>query len=204
MVVTKLQPVGKTRFKVFIEEQFAFELYKGELSRYRITEGSAILEETVSKINQEIIAKRVKLRAMHLLNTMDRTEADLRSKLERGGYTADMIELALGYVKSFGYIDDEKYAKRFAESKKDSKSKLEIRSALTRKGIKKEYIEHALQECMGEEDEREAILRAMRKKGYTPEEKNPEKKQKMMGYLMRKGFRYESIRQVIQVSDWDA
>ena len=29
-------------------------------------------------------------------------------------------------------------------------------------------------------------------------------KAKICGYLLRKGFRYEDIRQVIQVSDWNA
>ena len=42
MIVTKIEDVAKTRFKVYIDEQFAFVLYKGELSRYRIAVGREI------------------------------------------------------------------------------------------------------------------------------------------------------------------
>ena len=39
MVVTKIEAVTKTRFKVYIDEKFAFVLYKGELSRYHVAVG---------------------------------------------------------------------------------------------------------------------------------------------------------------------
>ena len=40
MTVTKIEPVTKTRYKVYVDGQFAFVLYKGELSRYHIAEDS--------------------------------------------------------------------------------------------------------------------------------------------------------------------
>ena len=43
MIVTKTEAVTKTRYKVYIDGQFAFVLYKGELSRYQIREGKEIL-----------------------------------------------------------------------------------------------------------------------------------------------------------------
>ena len=40
MTVTKTEAVTKTRYKVYIDGQFAFVLYKGELSRYHVKEGA--------------------------------------------------------------------------------------------------------------------------------------------------------------------
>ena len=40
MTVTKIEPLSKTRYKVYLDGQFAFTLYKGELSRYHIAEES--------------------------------------------------------------------------------------------------------------------------------------------------------------------
>ena len=37
MVVTKIEAVAKNKYKVYLDERFAFVLYKGELSRYRVT-----------------------------------------------------------------------------------------------------------------------------------------------------------------------
>ena len=99
MTVTKIEPVTKTRFRVYIDEQFAFVLYKGELSRYHIAVDSELDEEDYNEIFRDIIVKRVKARALHLLSDMGRTEAQLRSKLEQGGYTEEAVEEAVRYVK---------------------------------------------------------------------------------------------------------
>ncbi len=58
---------------------------------------------------------------MHLLNDMWRTEAQLREKLTRNEYPADIVEAAISYVKSFGYINDYEYARSFIESRKERK-----------------------------------------------------------------------------------
>ena len=52
-----------------------------------------------------------------------------------------------------------------------------------------------------EEDSRQAIEALMRKKSYNPETADVKEKQKMMGYLMRKGFSYQDVRNVLQVCE---
>ena len=83
MVVTRVEAVTKTKYKVYVDGQFAFILYKGELSRFHIAEDQELSQESYEKIRTEVILKRAKLRAMHLLNDMWRTEAQLREKLTR-------------------------------------------------------------------------------------------------------------------------
>ena len=112
--------------------------------------------------------------------------------------------MVMDYVKSFGYINDQEYARHFIESRKDKKSRREIYASLCQKGVKGEDIDAAFQECYEEHDAREAICTLLRKKGYDPENANRAETQKILGFLVRKGFRYEDIRQVIQVSDWNA
>ena len=203
MYVTKLEPVTKAKYKVFLEEQFAFVLYKGELSRYKIEEGATLSQETVEEIKKEILEKRAKLRAMHLLERMDRTEAELRAKLKGDLYPEDIIETAMQYVKSFGYIGDMAYAKRFVESRQHSKSKLEIKMLLLQKGVSKEIVQTVLKDCFEEQDELAAIRRLVQKKRFCAETATEAEKKKMYGYLLRKGFSYEDVRQVIQVSSWN-
>ena len=204
MQVTKIESVTKTKFKVYLEEQFAFVLYKGELSRFKIQEGSELSQETVNQIKNEILVKRIKLRAMYLLNQMDRTEEQLRAKLKKDLYTDDLIAVAMAYVKSFGYIGDYNYAKRFVETKSNSKSKAEIKMLLLQKGVAKEIIEEALEVYYSETTEDAAIRKILEKKRFSAENATDLEKKKMMEYLMRKGFHYDEIRQVIQVSLWNA
>lgn len=204
MKVTKIESVTKTKFKVYVEEQFAFVLYKSELSRYRIVTDEEITEDTFQKIKKEVILKRAKLRALHLLNDMDRTEAQLRTKLKQGLYTEDIIEQTIEYVKSFGYIGDASYARRYIQSRQKNKSKKEIYVELCKKGVAKEEIDSAMEECYENHGEEEAIRTLLRKKKYNPEQATEAEAQKIYGYLARKGFSYDQIRQVIQVSDWNA
>ena len=204
MKVTKIESVTKTKFKVYVDDQFAFVLYKGELSRYRIVAEQEITREIFQKIKEEVILKRAKLRALHLLNDMDRTESQLRTKLKQGLYPEDIVEQAIAYVKSFGYIGDASYARRYITSRQKSKSKTEIYAELCRKGVARDEIDAAMEECYEDIDETAAIKEILRKKRFDIQKATDLEKQKLYGYLARKGFSYDGIRQVIQVSDWNA
>lgn len=204
MVVTRIEGVTKTKFKVYLNEQFAFVLYKGELSRYQIQEGKELSQTLIDTIKTEVILKRAKLRAMHLLNAMDRTEEQLRIKLKQGLYTDDVIEKALQYVKSFGYVEDGNYAERYIRNRQNVKSKKELYAALCQKGVSRECIENAMESCYEERDELEAIQRIVEKKRFSPEDSTDVEKKKIYDYLLRKGFKSEDVRQVIQVSSWNA
>lgn len=200
MTVTKIESVTKTRYKVFLDGQFAFVLYKGELSRYHIKEQAEITTEIYANIQKDVILKRAKLRVMHLLEDMDRTEEQLRLKLKRDLYTEDMIEAALEYVKSFGYINDADYARRFIEAKQKTKSKTEIYATLCRKGIDKHTIDATIEMCYKEVDEKEAIQKLIEKKHIQVDNMSEMEKKKICKYFIRKGFRYDDICKVIQVS----
>ena len=204
MLVTRVESVTKTKFKVYIEEQFAFVLYKGELSRYKIVEGVWLSQETIDCIKTEVLLKRAKLRALHLLNAMDRTEEQLRTKLKQNMYPEDVIEKAIQYVKAFGYVEDQGYAQRFIRNRQGAKSKKELYMALMQKGVAREEIEAAMEACYEEVDETEAIRRILEKKRFSPDESSDVEKKKIFDYLLRKGFRSDDIRQVIQVYSWDA
>lgn len=204
MIVTKIEPCTKTKFKIYLDETFAFVLYKGEVSRFCIKIGEELSPETEQKIRQEVILKRAKLRTMHLLEDMDRTEEALREKLRQGLYPPDIVDQAVEYVKSFGYINDARYAENFVRSKQGSKSRKEIRMALMQKGISSEIAENALEICYEEEGEEAAIRRILRKKHFDPNAVDEAEKQKIYGYFGRKGFRYETVRQVIQNCNDDA
>lgn len=204
MTVTKIEPMGKTRYKVYLDERYAFALYKGELSRYRLAVGEVLEPEAYQTIRCEIVLKRAKLRAMHLLTDMGRTESQLRRKLVQGGYPEDIADEALAYVKSFGYLNDLEYARSFIGSRKEKKSQKEIYAVLCQKGVAKELIEEAMESCYEREDSVEAIRALMRKKNFNPENAEADSRRKMLSYLVRKGFSYEDVRQVIQVSEWNA
>jgi regulatory protein len=70
-----------------------------------------------------VLVKRARLRALHLLNDMGRTESQLRQKLKQNDYPDDVVEDAIRYVKSFGYVNDKEYARSYIINRKDYKDR---------------------------------------------------------------------------------
>lgn len=199
-IVTKIEEMDKKRFRVFINGEFAFVLYKGELRRYKLEESMPVEEENYAVIVKELLPKRAKLRSMNLLKSRSYTEKQLREKLLQGGYREAIIDEALDYVKSFGYIDDRQYAEDFIIYNMERKSRRRIEQDLYAKGIDsgivREIFERMKQD--GEEPDEEALARELlRKKNYQPQNATNKEKQKLSAFLYRKGFQMDTIRRVL-------
>lgn len=198
MQVTKVEALTKTKWKVELDGQFAFVLYKKEISRFGIEVNAELSEELYEQIKKNVVLKRAKLRAMHLLTDMARTESQLRDKLKRNMYPEDVISQAIAYVKSFGYINDEAYIENFIQSKRETKSRKEIYALLLGKGVSSEQIDLVFEQCYEKNTEQEAISRLIRKRNVDILHVSEQELHKLYGYLARKGFQYDDIRQVIQ------
>jgi len=198
MIVTKIEPITKTKFKIELDGEFAFVLYKGELSHYSIKEGAQLSEELLGEIKTEALLKRAKLRALHLLNASPRTESGLRRKLKENLYPDDIIGQAMDYVKSFGYVDDYQYAFHFIECRKETKSRREIFALLSGKGIHSETLDKAFEDAYSDGGDQAAIRKILEKKKVQDVLDDQKELQKIYAYLVRKGFSYEDIRQVVR------
>lgn len=143
--------------------------------------------------------RRAKLRALHLLTAMDRTEANLREKLA-ASYCEETVEAAIAYVKSYGYIDDARYVKNYIESKSRTKSRRQIEQELLfKKGVSKEAVEKGFAEAETA-DVQDVIRSYMRKKNIEPEACDYGQKQKFFAYMMRKGFQIEELKSVFDLT----
>ena len=196
MLVTQISEVSKSRCRVYLDGQFAFVLYKGELRRFQIKVDQELPEESYREIMTEILPKRAKLRSMNLLQSRDYTRRQLTDKLEQGDYPQECIEEAIAYVESYGYIDDKRYARDFIEYNLASKSRARIETDLMRKGIGKEIIREAFEELTDlgvQQDELALACDLLRKKKYCADTASGQEQQKMYGFLYRRGFRHDII-----------
>lgn len=202
MIITNIEAVTKAKSRVYIDEQLAFVLYKGELSRYKIKIDHEISDETYREIIEEVLTKRAKVRCIYLLKSMDRTEYQLRTKLKQGGYPDEAIDGAIDYVKNLHYIDDNRYAQYYIDGMTGSKSKQQITQDLLRRGITKELIQ-SIYEQKEPEDETEQIRKWVEKKRVDLETADPKEINRLYGFLMRKGFQASDISRVIRGREYD-
>ncbi len=202
MTVTDIVDCSKSRSKIFIDYEFAFVLYKGELRIYHIKPGEEIAEADYRKILQEVLPKRARLRCLNLLKARAYTEKQLVDKLQQGDYPAEVVRDAISYVKSFGYIDDIQYAKDYISGQMSSRSKNRIKNDLWKKGISKEIIDSIWEEMTDETSkqlEEEQILRWLEKKKYDKNTADLQEKRRIFAFLCRKGFQIETIRHVLSL-----
>lgn len=110
MLITGISEFDRKRSKIFIDEEFAFVLYKGELKLYGIKEQEEISEAAYNEIVGGVLVKRARLRAANLLAKREYTEHQIRCKLKEGGYPLICIDTAIEFMKEYHYLDDERYA----------------------------------------------------------------------------------------------
>ena len=142
--------------------------------------------------NKKDLSIRAKKRALHLLERMDRTEQQLREKLMASEYPEEIVEEAIAYVKSFHYIDDERYAQNFTRYKKDKMSRSQIKQKLMLKGVDRDTIAYAIEEEY-DADECEHIRRLLEKKHFDKSSADEGEFRRVYNYLLRRGFRSNDI-----------
>ena len=198
MTVTEIRPVTKQKYQIEVEGHSPFVLYKGEVFRYHIEKEREISPEIYREIIEEVLTKRAKLRVLHLLEQGDRTKKDLEEKLLKNGYPPEAAEAALAYVESFHYIDDKRYALSYIQNQSGRKGRARIQMELRRKGVPQEYIDQAFQE-MEEETDTEAVIRELvqkKRRGQGPMDEK--EKQRLYGFLLRRGFSTSDILSVLR------
>ena len=200
MRVTRIEELSKSRCRVFIDEEFAFVLYKGELRLYHIVVGEEIAPEDYQAITDQVLPKRAKIRAMNLLKSREYTQKQLYDKLKEGYYPEKVIEEALEYVESCHYTDDLRYAVSLIAGHENTRSRRRIEQDLLGRGIDKLTLEKAWREWEeqgGTQDESAMIRELLKKRGYDPENADNKEKQRMGAFLMRRGFSGENVRRAI-------
>ena len=201
MIVKAVVPVDKRKCKVFLEGDFAFVLYKSEAARFHIEEGNDLPAKTYEMIEEEILLKRARDRALYLLQSQGRTQAEMIKKLKDDGYSQSVTERVLSFLQEYHFIDDNAYTENYIHVNKGRKSKRQITYELQQKGVDRDQIRQMLEE--NPVDEEETVRSLLKKKtgGRIPEDKK--EIQKLAAFLGRKGFSFEVISRVLRdVADY--
>lgn len=205
MRVTRLEELSRSRSRVFIDQEFAFVLYKGELRTYHVCEGEELVREDYDEITGKVLPRRAKLRAMNLLKSREYTTKQLHDKLKEGCYPEAVIQQALDYVAGYHYIDDLRYAETYISDHEETRGRKRIEQDLINRGIDRITMEKAWQQWEqkgGIQDEEAMIRRLLEKRHYDPETADFKEQRKNYGFLMRRGFSQDAIRRVLRADDF--
>lgn len=199
----RIEKLGKGKYRLHFENGTNLWVYGYEVRGMHLEEGKCISETEYEHIYKDIVGKRSKKRALHLLEQMDRTEQQLREKLMACDYPMSCVEDAISYVKSFHYLDDKRYAETFTRYSKEKLSRGQIKQKLMSKGIARDTIEFAIEEEY-DADEAEHIRKLLEKKHFDGSSKDEGEFRRVYNYLLRRGFRSNDILKEMKCiqADW--
>jgi regulatory protein len=141
--------------------------------------------------------------AYRFLGHRDRTVAEVRERLGAEGEEA-VIDEAVEELRHLGYLDDARYAQRFAEDRRtiDAWGAERIERRLLAVGVDPQLIEAALGE-QGAGEELEAALAVLRRRFAQPPA-NDRDRDRALGLLVRKGYELELAYDAVRAFERDA
>lgn len=134
--------------------------------------------------------------ALRLLGYRQRSEAELRQRLERKGFSPEITDHTLAALTRLGLLDDRDFASAWIAARPGC-GPARIRQELRQKGIARDVAEMAIGIGLSAEDELEAAyqvaMRALRSRATPPER---DELLRIRRLLQRRGFSFDVIGQV--------
>ena len=128
----------------------------------------------------------------------ERTEAELRTCLERKRVEPQAIDVAVEELTEAGYLDDARYARRFAEDKRELEQWGSERIArdLQRRGVAPELIEDAVSDSTRRAEFETALLLLERRFRDPP--RDDRDRERAWRMLVRRGYGSELAHEAIR------
>ena len=138
--------------------------------------------------------------AMKYLTTRYRTESEMIAYLDSKDFGEADVDATIERLKSLGLIDDERFAKRFVETRLATKpiSQRHLFEQLRAHGLSEEHIEAALAQT-DEDTESENALSIARKFARQFRDLEPQKRrERVFSRLQARGFSYDVSRRAVE------
>lgn len=187
------------RFSVFIDASFAFGLASAVVEREGLHVGQDLTQADLDRLLEAEAYFRALNASLHFLSYRPRSEGEIRQRLRRSDTPAETIDAVLTQLRDWRYVDDEDFAQRWIENRSQHRPRGArlLTQELRAKGVDPEVVSRSIEEA--ELDETSQALEAGRKRWAQLASLEPEvRERRMIGFLQRRGFGFDSIRQVLE------
>jgi regulatory protein len=177
------------RVNVSIDGEYAFGLARIVAAWLEV--GQELSDEKIARLKGEDAAELAYQRALRLLNTRPRSRAEIRDDLDEAGVEEADIERTLERLTNAGLLNDQRFAREWVENRTEfrPRSRRALAQELRRRGVEDDQVRKAVQRV----DEDSAALSAARKQARRLSGLAwPDFRQKLIGFLARRGFNYET------------
>lgn len=196
-VITKIESQrNRSRVNIFVDDSFFCGLNKETAVIFGLKPGKNVEEDELKKVIIESEVKSAFEKSLDYLSRRMNSKKELSEKLVKKGYSAAVVENAIEKLEDYHYVDDELFAKQFADSYPKLSKKM-LKEKLALKGISSDIV---LEIISDRTDENEFELCLLQAKKYlkTKTISNYNDYKKMQASLFRKGFDYDLVKRVCE------
>lgn len=196
MIVTKIEEWKGKKYRIYVDDEFAFSLYNKELRQFHIREGFEISIDLITHVLDTIIYKRAKERALFLLERKPLSIHMMRTKLKDNGYSVYTIEQVVSFLERYHYLDDEEYTRLYVSTYSLKKSRKQLEKELLCRGISHDVIDKYFEE--NTYSEQCCFEKQFRKYTRSKNLEDYSDRQKVFRYFYNKGFSVSIIEKYIR------
>ena len=193
----KYQKRNKERVNVYLDGEFAFGLAAIEAVRLKV--GQDLTDADINRLQASDEVEKTYARALRFLSNRPRTEAEIRRRLGPKTENPAALDEALARLRRAGLVDDAAFGQFWVENRAQfrPKGRRLLKAELRQKGLSAEQADAVLAESNTNDDAaayQAATSRAPRLASLPREEFF----RRMQGFLARRGFGYETIKETIE------
>ena len=198
----RAQAKNQERVSVYLDGRYAFGVYRDLVLTFGLRKGLELdvaEQERIQAADEALVARA---KALAFLGYRDRSEQEVRRKLERGGFGAAAIDEAVARLHTLGYLDDAAYARNYARARfeRGGYGPQRVRADLMRRGVPRALVEQTIADVFDRTDDVLEAARAQARTRWQRLAREPDplkRKKKLYDYLLRRGYGYETVHRVV-------
>jgi len=203
MKITAIEPQkhDPERVSVFVDGEFRMGVSLEIAHAAHLRVGDEVTEARLAEVERRDRGWQAREAALHLLAVRPRAAVELGRRLRMKGYEPEVTDEVIERLRELGMIDDAAFAGTLVRDRvrlRPSGAR-RLQGELRAKGVDEEVAREAIRDTLEGEgtDERELALRAAEKWRTRPGEERDRARRRLHGFLARRGFSGETIREAI-------
>lgn len=195
--ITAIEPQARhgDRFNVYVDDQFALGVSAIVATKLRV--GQVVDDDQMAALENDEAYESAHEKALGFLEARPRSSSEVRQQLFKKKIAAEVIDRVIERLTEAGLLDDQAFAKYWVENRETFRPRAgrALKYEMKRKGLSDTAIASALKGLSEEESAyRAGMARARRWCGL----EHRDYLQKMIGFLVRRGFAYDTSKQAAE------
>ncbi len=191
----QIQKRNKSRANIYLDGEFAFALEMLTVMKLGLKIGKDVDVETIKNAIFDSETSVAFGKAVDYLARAMKTTKQMRDYLTNKGYSQEVVEHVIQKLQGYKYLDDETYARMYAEQSKSYKGERRIKQELLQKGISAIQVDEQVQI---DNDDQLSSATKLAQKYLKNKERDIKTMQKLQRFLLYRGFDFDVVNSVIR------